>query len=159
MDMTDAIQEAYAYADPDIAIYETFEITHTSFGASIKIVDSPTSITTTEGTFLPVTMEASTPETESSVRGQMQLTVRFLNKTYRALLFAAAQYADPIYIYYRQYIDGVSDPQAELPVGLTVSGIEFTDDSTVITALYPDLVNILICKRKMTVSNLPGCQI
>lgn len=159
MNMTEAIQEAYAYADHDVSIFETFELTHTSWESSIKIVDSPTSISTTEGTFLPVTMDATIPETESSVRGQMRLTVRFLNKTYREMLYSAAQYSDPIYIYYRQYIEGNADPQAELPVGLTVSTIEFTDDATVINALYPDLVNILICKRKMNVSNLPGCQI
>lgn len=159
MDMSSAIQEAYAYSDKDISIFETLEIDHNSWGGSIKLVDSPYILTVTEGEFQPVTMDITIPEDQASVRGQMRITFNFLKKMYREMFYSAAQYANPVTVYYRQYIEGNSDPQAELPVALTVNSFEFTDNTTVINALYPDLVNIKICKLMQTAEILPGCQI
>lgn len=157
--MSEAIQEAYAYADHNITIYETLELTHTSFVPSIKLVDSPHILVVTQGSFQPVNFEVTLPETESSVRGQMKVSIRFLLMAYRELLYASSKTSDPVYMYYRQYISGDSDPQAELPVALTINTMEFTDELVVLNALYPDLMNINICRRLMTARELPGCQI
>jgi hypothetical protein len=104
-----------------------------------------------------MTIKASLPETESSVRGQMKLTINCLPKAYRDKIYAAAQEADPIYVKYRQYTGPDVAPDAELPVSLSVSSVEFEGDfETVITCLYPDLVNIPLCRRIMTTTALPG---
>ena len=161
MDMSEAIQEAYAYADPEVTIWETFEFSHVSWDASILLVDSDRSLETVDGTYQPVTLEASMPETESSVRGQMQITIDFLPIEYRKMMYAASQEADPVYVYYRQYLgEGpTAEAQAELPVPLTITSFEFSDKQTVVTALYPDLVNLIFCRRTMTASTLPGGRI
>ena len=173
MDMNEAIQEAYAYADPDVTIYETFELTHSSwdaydsdsdsdFGASILLVNSPRELLTADGTFEPATFEASLPEIESSVRGQLRLTISFLPKKYRDMLWDASQApeTDPVYLFYRQYTgSGVAEEAAaELPVPLTVNTIQFTDEQTMLNALYPDLVNIPFGRRIMSVTELPGAR-
>lgn len=167
MDMNAAIKEAYAYADPDVTIYETLELSHSSWedsegNNSILLVNSSRALLTEDGTFEPATFEASLPETESSVRGQLRLTISFLPKAYQELLWAASQAPEttPVYLYYRQYTGEGADEAAaaELPVPLVVNGIEFVDEQTVITALYPDLVNIPFGRRIMTVTDLPGAR-
>jgi hypothetical protein len=160
MDMSEAIQEAYAYADPSVTIWETFEFTHASWADSIRLVDSDAALLTALGTFMPVTLSAAMPETESSVRGQMQITIDFLPAEYKKLIWEASHTALPVYVYYRQYTEDAADaePEAELPVPLTVSGFEFTDKSTIVTALYPDLVNLILGRRTMTATELPGAR-
>ena len=167
MDMSEAIQEAYAYADPDVTIYETFEFTHDLWTGvdwdndTIMLVNSPQSLLTNEGTYQPATIEAALPETESSVRGQMKITIDFLPKEFRKMLWAASQRPEPVYVYYRQYTsEGSSvEPEMELPVAMTVNSFEFTDEQTIVNALYPDLVNIIFGRRIMTASTLPGGRI
>ncbi|SDE20747.1 DUF1833 family protein [Desulfuromonas thiophila] len=157
MDMTEAIKEAYAYADPAVTLYETFEISHSTWLNNILLVDADRALSTPQGDFRPATIKASLPETDSSVRGQMKLTINCLPKAHRDALFAAAQETDPVYVKYRQYTGPGVAPDAELPVSLSVASIEFQGDfETVVTCLYPDLVNIPFCRRIMTTGILPG---
>ena len=169
MDMNAAIQEAYAYADPDVTIYETFELSHSSWEDSdsdapgpILLVDSNRTLLTADGTFQPVTFEASMPETESAVRGQLKLTISFLPKAYCDMVWEASQTPeeDPVYLYYRQYTGegALEEASAELPVAMTVDSVEFDDERTFVNALYPDLVNIPFGRRIMTATNLPGAR-
>jgi len=173
MDMSEAVQEAYAYADHDVTIYETFELVHSAwaeydsdsdsdYDSSVRLVNSSRSLLTEDGIFSPVTFDASMPETESSVRGQLKLTISFLPKTYRGMLWDASQSpeTDPVYLYYRQYTGAGAEETAaaELPVPLVVNSINFDDEQTIINALYPDLVNIPFGRRIMTATNLPGAR-
>ena len=173
MDMNEAVQEAYAYADPDVTIYETFELAHSSwaeydsdsdsdYDSSIRLVNSSRTLLTADGTFMPVTFDASMPETESSVRGQLKLAISFLPKKYRDVIWDASQApeTDPIYLYYRQYTGAgaAEEAAAELPVPLVVNSVEFDDGQTIVNALYPDLVNIPFGRRIMTATNLPGAR-
>lgn len=159
MNLTDAIKEAYAYADCSVTLFETLEFTHDSWSDSIMLVDSPVHLTTNDGIYNAATIDIVIPEVESSLRGQLKVTINFLPVEYREMFFAAAPEVEPIMVYYRQYMEGDGDPQAELPVAMTVSRIDFTRDATVITALYPDLVNIKICRRNMTATELPGARV
>jgi hypothetical protein len=156
-ELSDAIKEAYAYAHNTV-IWETFALTHVIWPEPILLVDSPTELVTAQGTYQPVTFSASLPETESSVRGQLQLDVEFLPTAYRNLIFAASQEDASIYLRYRQYMSEgeTAEPVMELPVALSVSSVEFSDTTTTITALYPDLVNIVLGRRIMTATALPG---
>lgn len=159
MEMTKAIQEAYAYADPAVTLFDTFEITHSSWLTAdyIRLVDSDIDLETNQGTFEKAMLETSLPETESSVRGQMQITISCLPVAYRDRLYAVALEIDPVYVQYRQYTEANADPEADLPVALTVTDIEFNGDfETVITCLYPDLVNIPFCRKVMTTTIFPG---
>ena len=167
MDMNEAIQEAYAYADPDVTIYETFELAHSSWedsdgSNSILLINSDRQLLTADGTFMPVTFEATLPETESSVRGQLKVAISFLPKAYRDLLWEISQTpeTDSLYLYYRQYVGegAAEEAAAELPVPLVVNTMEFTDEQTLINALYPDLVNIPFGRRIMSVTELPGAR-
>lgn len=159
LDITEAMKEAYAYADPEITTWETFEFTNAGWpGEPILLVNSTRVLVTADGTFNPVKFEASLPETESSVRGQLQLTIGFLPSLLCKKLWAASQTVLPVYLYYRQYIEeGPSaEASAELPVPLVVNTVQFSDEQTVINALYPDLVNIPMGRRIMTATQLPG---
>lgn len=159
MDLTEAIKEAYTYADHNVSLFETLELTHDNWSDSIMLVDSPVYLTTNEGVYNAVTFDIVIPEVESAIRGQLKVTIKFLPTEYREMLFAAAPEAEQVMVYYRQYMEGDSDPQAELPVAMTVNRIDFTRDETVITALYPDLVNIKICRRNMTATEFPGARV
>lgn len=156
--MDEAIREAYAYADPGDTIYECIKISHPSWLDDILLVDSYEPLTTNQGTYLPVTMSCTVPETESAVRGQLTIDIRCLPQAYLDKIYAASLDTDAIGIMYYQYLDGGMDPSAELPVALTVSGMEHSvgDHRTKITAMFPDLVNIPFCRTIMTTSILPG---
>lgn len=159
MDMTDAIKEAYAYADPAVTLFDTFEISHSSWLSDdyIRLVDSDISLETPEGTFEAAMLDTALPETESSVRGQMTITINCLPVAARDKLYNIALETDPVYVQYRQYTGANESPSAELPVALTVSNIEFKGDfETTITCLYPDLVNIPFCRKVMTTTIFPG---
>ena len=159
MELTDAMKEAYAYADPGVTIFETFEISHSTWldANHIRLVDSDKDLSTPDGTFEPAIISAGLPDTESSVRGQMKITISCLPKVYRDLLHEVSHETDPVYIQYRQYTGEGAAANAELPVALSVSSIDFRGDlETVITCLYPDLVNIPFCRRIMTAAVLPG---
>lgn len=159
MDITEAMKEAYAYADPEVTTWETFEFTNALWpGDPIKIVNSPFVLVTADGTFQPATFTASLPETESSVRGQLQLTINFLPSESCKKLWSGSQSAFPVYLYYRQYIEegALAEAAAELPVPLVVNSVSFSEEATEINALYPDLVNIPMGRRIMTATELPG---
>ena len=157
MDMEDAIKEAYAYADPAVTLFDTYDISHSSWLDNIMLVDSDITLSTPQGDFVPADIEASLPETESSVRGQMQLKIKCLPVESRNKLYAASLEADPIYVQWRQYAGEDEEPGATLPVALSVTNIELAGDlETVITCLYPDLVNIPFCRKVMTTTILPG---
>lgn len=159
MELTDAIKEAYAYADPSVTLFNTFEISHSTWlsGDYIRLVDSDVDLTTNQGTFSPAKIDASLPETESGVQGKMQLKIDALPEENKAALYKASRHTDPIYITFRQYTAANSDPQATLPVALSVSTMEFDDKGGIdITCLYPALVNIPFCRRIMTTAALPG---
>lgn len=153
------MKEAYAYADPDITTWETFEFTSVVWTDDpILLVNSYRELVTADGTFLPVTFSASLPETESSARGQLRLAIDFLPAALCKKIWAAALGASPIFLHYRQYIEEgeLAEAAAELPVPLVVNNIQFTDERTTIDALYPDLVNIPMGRRIMTATELPG---
>lgn len=159
MDITEAMKEAYAYADPLVVTWETFEFTNLDWpGEPILLANSPRLLVTADGTFQPVTFAASLPETESSVRGQLQLTIDFLPALLCKKLWAAAQGVFPTLLYYRQYIEegAGAEAAAELPVPLVVNSVRFSDERTIVSALYPDLVNIPMGRRIMTATALPG---
>lgn len=157
--MIDAIKEAYAYADQNVTLFDTFEIRHSSWEEVdyIRLVDSDIYLSTPQGRFRPAMLETALPETQNSVRGQMQLTIKCLPVECREQLYSASLTIDPVYVQYRQYTGEDADPSAELPVALSVSAFEFNGDfETVITCLYPDLVNIPFCRKAMTTSIFPG---
>lgn len=160
MDLSDAIKEAYAYADPLVTLFDTFEITHPSWSQGIKLVDSDIKLSTPQGIYMPVSIKTSLPTTEGSVRGEMQITLNSLPKNDRNMLYEASLKPDPLFVQYRQYTGENIPPDAELPVSLSVSRIEYQGDfETVITCLYPDLINIPFCRRIMTTTALPGGKI
>lgn len=159
MDMTDAVKEAYAYADPAITLFETYEISHFLWtdGDNIFLVDSDASLETPQGIFISAIIEASLPDTESSVRGQMRLSIDCLSKVHRDAIYATSFETDPMYVIYRQYAGENQEPVAELPVALSVSAVEFDGDfKTELTCLYPDLINSVFCRKAMTTTIFPG---
>jgi len=159
MDLSEAIKEAYSYADAAITLFDTFEISHSSWMTVnyIRLVDSDLMLLTPQGSFDPIEMNVSLPETEAAVRGQLKITLKCLPKLYRDALYSVVLEADPLYLRYRQYTGSNVQPDMELPVPLSVSSVEFKGDlDTQITCLYPDLVNIPFCRRIMTTTALPG---
>ena len=158
MEMSEAIKEAYAYAGNATTIYETVELTHTAFTEPICLVNSPLKLVTAMGEFSPVVFDASLPDTEGGVRGQLQIDIDFLPTKYRKLFYAVSRESESVLLYYRQYTSEGENaqPALELPVALSVSAFEFDQDKVTITALYPDLVNIAFCRRIMTTETLPG---
>lgn len=159
MDLSDAIKEAYEYAPPDVTYYDTLEIASDGFTDSIRVVRSHESLETPQGEFLPCWFDFSLPETEGAVRGQMKITVNFLPKSAQQQLIAASRAPYPVTVKYRQYLGADRNPDAELPLPLTLTGIEQTPSGVTGTALFSDLQNALFPRRLMTTTELPGGRI
>lgn len=156
--LSDAIKEAYENAPADTVYYDTFEIDCSAFSESIKVVISNEPLTVTEGTFLPVpTIGFELPETVSGSRGQLVMQVPGIPRAARKMAREAARARETITIKYRQYLGGESDPDAELPVLLTVSGVDENYGALEITAMLPDLVGMYFPRRLMTFCSLYGC--
>lgn len=156
VDMNEAIREAYENAPQDVVYYDTLEIMHTSLEDSIRIVKSWQPLETLQGTFLPLHFDFTLPETEGCVRGEMTITLSLISRDLRELIRSAIGLSTKIEIKYRQYLAPGTDPDAELPVNLQVSGIQETSSAISIRAMFPDLIGLQFPRRIMMAAGLPG---
>lgn len=156
MDLTDAIKEAYEYAPGDVVYYDTLEIDHDDFTESIKVVRSHKSLTVTEGTFLPIWFDFRLPEVAASTRGEMTITIAGVPKAARDVIRRAARSRSSISVYYRQYLEGSSDPDAEIPVPFQIRSIKETNSGIEAVAMLPDLVGAYFPRRLFSIADFPG---
>jgi hypothetical protein len=155
--MTEAVEEAWAAASSDQAHYDTFEIDNDYLSESIKIVVSHSPLTVTLGTFVPVpTIEYELPSTEASARGQLVMRIPGIPRAIRGIARALARSGSVTTIKYRQYLEGETEPDAEMPSTLEVSEIKDVFGTLEITALLPDLVGMFFPRRLMSRRALYG---
>jgi len=155
MILTDAIKEAYANA-PAVTYYETLQIDNEEFPNPILLVNSYSSTTRNQGTFLPVRFEAKLPETSGGARGEMTISVISVPKEIRAEIRNATCSRTPFTVTWREYIDNNMEPDAEYPVPLSIAAILETHVGIEIKALLPDLVGAYFPRKLMTTKVLPG---
>ena len=155
MELNDAIKEAYEYAPPDVAYFDTLEFTSDGLTEPIRVVRSAglDPLVTNQGTFLPFFFDFNLPETKGSVCGQMTITVRGITDVIRKNLRAASQ-SSGLNVKYRQYLTVDADPSAELPIPLSIVEITETFDGVEATAMVPDLSRTYFPKRLMNESLL-----
>jgi hypothetical protein len=156
IDMTSAMEEAYAYADPQDTFYDTLEFNSAIENDKILVVNSDEKLQTPQGEFIPCYFDCTLPETQGSVRGQMQITVSFLPRDAQAWIRKATQDRAIITVIWRQYLGPNQEPDAWYPIPLQISTVEQTPTGVTATALFPDLVNIPFPRRIMTTTELPG---
>ena len=154
--MTDAMAEAYAYANPMDTIYDTLEFTSSETGGKVMVVHSDEKLVTPQGTFLPCRFSFELPETQSSVRGEMKITVDFLPREAQIWIREQTQSRGNVTVIWRQYLGEGVEPDAWYPIPLEVSNVEQTPLGATATALFPDLVNMPFPRRIMTTVELPG---
>lgn len=156
MDMSDAIQEAYANA-PDVPFFDTFEITHSDFTDSIRVVVSWRELVTNRGRFIPVPgLSFTLAETTGSVRGQVKITLPGLPAEVRTRIRGSVGTRNPVRMLYRQYLEGQMDPDVEMPAPFTLTNISETPTGVEATAMAPDLIGAYLPRRLMTVQTCPG---
>jgi hypothetical protein len=150
MQLSDAIKQAYEYAPGDVVYFDTLQIDHADFASPILVVCGHRPLTTNQGIYVPVLFSFSLPETAGSQRGQMRIAINGITRQIREALRDAARSSSPITVVYRQYLEGEMDPDAYLPVPLSVVNVTETFAGLEATAMLPDLVNMVFPKRLMT---------
>ena len=156
INMTDAMAEAYAYADPIDTFYDTLEFASTGEANKVLVVHSDESLETPQGTFLPCRFSFELPETQASVRGEMKISVDFLPRDAQIWIREQTQRGGSVTVVWRQYLGPNQEPDAWYPMPLEVSHVEQTPLGATATALFPDLVGMPFPKRIMTTTELPG---
>jgi hypothetical protein len=154
--MTEAMEEAYAYADPTDTFYDTLEFYCGITSDYVRVVCSDEELVTPQGTFSPCYFGFELPETQGSVRGQMKINVDFLPREAQVWIRNATQSRGKITVTWRQYLGPGLEPDAWYPIPLEIMTVEQTPTGVTATALFPDLVNIPFPKRIMTTTELPG---
>jgi hypothetical protein len=154
--MTEAMEEAYAYADPMDTIYDTLEFFCGVTNDYVRVVCSDEELVTPQGTFVPCYFGFELPETQGSVRGQMKINVDFLPREAQIWIRTATQSRGKITVTWRQYLGANQEPDAWYPIPLEIMTVEQTPTGVTATALFPDLVNIPFPRRIMTTTELPG---
>ena len=156
IDMSSAMEEAYAYADPVDTFYDTLEFVCSTAEEVVRVVNSDEMLPTPDGDFLPCYFDCTLPETEGSVRGQMQIIVEFLPREAQVWLRETSQSRGSITVMWRQYLGPNIPADAWYPLPLSVTLVESHPTGVTVTALFPDLINIPFPKRIMTTAEIPG---
>ena len=156
INMTDAMAEAYAYADPSVTFYDTLEFYSELDGSYVRVVCSDEQLVTPDGTFEACYFSFTLPETQGSTRGQMQITVDFLPRDAQIWIRNATQSRSSITVKWRQYLGPNIPADAEYPVPLNITTISQNPTGVTATALFPDLVNLPFPRLIMTTTELPG---
>jgi len=156
IDLSTAMEEAYAATDMTYTIYDTLEFASSGAGDTVRVVYSDEDLPTPEGLFSPCKFDCTLPETEGAVRGQMQISVEFLPKAAQVWLRQASQARGKITVKWRQYLAPNAPPDAEYPIPLEVVSVEQNPNGVTATALFPDLINMPFPRRTMTTKVLPG---
>jgi hypothetical protein len=154
--MTEAMEEAYAYAEPTDTFYDTLEFYCGITNDYVRVVCSDEELITPQGTFAPCYFGFELPETQGSVRGQMKINVDFLPREAQVWIRTATQSRGKITVTWRQYLGPGLEPDAWYPIPLEIMTVEQTPTGVTATALFPDLVNIPFPRRIMTTTELPG---
>jgi hypothetical protein len=156
IDMNTAMEEAYAYADPQDTFYDTLEFSSEIENDKIMVVNSDEPLQTPQGLFLACHFDCTLPETQGNVRGQMQINVNFLPRDAQIWIRKATQDRATITVIWRQYLGPDQEPDAWYPIPLQISAVEQTPTGVTATAMFPDLVNLPFPRRIMTTAELPG---
>lgn len=156
IDLSTAMEEAYAYADGGETFYDTLEFESAGSTDKVLVVNSSAELPTPQGTYLACAFDCRLPETESAVRGQLQVSVDFLPRDAQVWLRQASQARKRLTVKWRQYLAPNQAPDAEYPIPLEIVSVEQTPAGVTATALFPDLVNMPFPRRLMTTKELPG---
>lgn len=156
IDLTLAMEEAYAYADGGDTFYDTLEFSSTGSTEKVLVVHSDEALPTPQGTFLACNFDCVLPETEGAVRGQMQITVDYLPREAQVWLRQTSQARRVMTVRWRQYLAPNQEPSAEYPRALEIISVARTPTGVTATAMCTDLVNMIFPRRLMTTKELPG---
>lgn len=152
--MTEAMQEAYAYAGDDV-FFDTlkFEVDGQD---PLMVVNSGAPLETPQGTYLAGPFDLRLPETEGEIVAAMEIEVRFLPRAARTWLMEASRARLRIRVTWLQYLGPDQDPDAFFPLPLDVSSVECSETGATATATFRDLVNMPFPRRIMLARDLPG---
>lgn len=154
--LSQAMSEAYAYADPAQTFYDTLTFTASTDTEQVRVVNSDRELVTPQGVYLPCAFELRLPDTEGEIVGALEVEVRFLPRQARRWVQAASRAGAVLTVMWRQYLAPGQAPDAEYPVPLTITSVEHTPSGVTVTATFPDLVNAPFPRRLMLAQDLPG---
>lgn len=155
----EAIEEAYALADPSVTFYDTLEVMHPSFLEPIRVVASDAKLPTPQGTFLPAAIGVSVPDTQAAGRGEAVITLDFLPADAQNAILSASLTRDPVTILYRQYLGPNENPKITQKVPMEIFAVVMTSTGVEARAMYADLVNAPAPRALYTTTRFPGIQV
>lgn len=168
MSLSAAIKEAYAVAPPNVAILETLEIYHPTWGSSVRLVRDRVALTatlestaplnpSTAVTFSPFPFSVTLPRVGEGPQG---LTITVDNATNLLMPYLEnMDFSDgvPAYVIYRPYLStDLSGPHSNPPLRLNIINISGNVKQISLECGYMDFANRRFPRYRYTVDRFPG---
>lgn len=159
--ISEAIKEAYEYADPDYTYLDTLEFKCSMFSANKRIVNDTQEITYNGQTYIPVFFSFSIPDIAPNVKGEFSITLQAIDRETRDDIRNISKTNNVLYVKYMQIIQriGYSTDDVSSNCWFQVISIKEKINSIMLTASPPDLTQYKFPDRIMTVDNLPGARV
>ena len=155
--MTEAMQEAYAYADSAVTFFDTLEFwTEDAPSEAVRVVNDSVPLVTPQGTFEACAFDFRLPDTEGEIVGVLEIDVQFIPRSARSYILRTSRAGHKVIVMWRQYLGPNQEPDATYPLPLNVSGATITTTGVTIQATLKDLVNMPFPRRLMLAQDLPG---
>ena len=153
---TEAMKEAYAKAPTDIQTVDTIVLDHSLFPFTLRFVRSEFDMSLQGNTYLGRQFKYSLPEVSAKSNTGVNITVTDIDRTYIQHIDNAVQTTEPITLLFNTWIIGTYEPQAGFDNALESKSISLKNGDLVMSAGYPDLVNLKIPRARYTTEEFPG---
>ncbi len=153
---TQAYKEALASAPTDVTTIDTIDMDHPTFPQPLYFARSEKDIELGGQTYLGRQFKFKPPEISSKSNSSLHLTIGDIRRQTIRFVDAAVKTTDPITVLFQSWILGVSGPQAGFITALESNNITLKNNKMVLSAGYPDLVNLKLPKIVYTTEEFPG---
>lgn len=170
--LTKALQEAYASANPNKRIIDTLQLSHPSFDKTVYVVkdyrpddlneDGLQKMTATietgeEVDFLCFSFDFSVPDTDTSPVPEMSLTIDNISRELMNPLRQASQSNDDIIIRYRAYTeDNLNKPALISPITLIMREVKITCFNIIAVCRAKTIGNNMFPSKKYNINDYMG---
>lgn len=158
----DAIKEAFATAQSDVALLETIELTHPELAEPIRLVANSTDLkaqieTNQVVVFKRCAFKFRLPAAGENGHQTLTLTLDNVDRQISQFVRHAAGYHEPITVIYRPYLSNdLTYPQMDPPLMLTLSSVSMNLYQVVGKAVFADVINKKFLNQLYTRERFPS---
>jgi len=156
LSFTEAYKEALASAPTDITTIDTIEVSHPLFPSSFYFARSERDETFDGQVYIGKQFSYKFPQVSERSNASLDITISRVPLSSLKFIDLAAQSLDPISVLFKSWIICVAGPQAQYEAALESNGISLNNSDLVISAGYPDMVNLKVPTMVYTTELFPG---